>query len=160
MKNLSKTRKKIVMVLILWGIVLAISGVINGNHAFNEPDTKELQQSVLQDKISSYSLNCRINNQRYDFLILEFANSNECSTNYTNLNAYSCFNEKSLSDVQWIRNAFKNTDKQLIVFGATPEKSLDAASTFKKYGYNVRMLDRNESVALGKPKEQLENSML
>lgn len=144
MKKSLLTRKTIVIVAVVWGFALAISGVINGNQAFTAPDMKRLQHIVVKEKINGHALNCWITNQRSDFMILEFAKSNQCSTQFGSFPGYSCVNEKALSNPKWMRNALQEIDKQLIVFGETPEQSLDAATKFKIHGYAVRMLDRSD----------------
>lgn len=146
MKKSLLTRKTLVIVAVVWGFALAVSGVINGNQALTAPDMKKLQDTVMKEKISEHALNCWITNQRSDFLILEFAKTNQCSTRFGNFPGYSCVHEKALNNPKWMRNALQKFNKQLIVFGETPEQSLDATTKFKMHGYAVRMLDRSESL--------------
>ena len=151
MKHSLFKRKTLIIVAVVWGFVLAVSGVINGNQAFTAPDMKELQRVVQKEKISGHALNCWIINQRSDFMILEFAKSNQCSNLFGQFPGYSCVNEKALNNPKWMRNALNKIKKQLIIFGATPEQSLDAASKLKKHGYAVRMLDRSDTTTLIQP---------
>ena len=148
MEKQFKLKKTVVIVAIVWGFLLAIGGVLSGNQALNTPEAKRLEGKVLKEKIASSTLSCWISHQRSDFRIVEFADANGCSSDFTGFNLYKCYDIKNINNLKWVRNALRNLDRELIVFGSTPKDSLVAASTLKAYGYNVRMLDKDSAINL------------
>lgn len=148
-------KTKIVLAALFWGAVLAIGGVLYGNQSPLVPDFKSFEETVLQEKLQQETLNCWITHQRADFRLIEFAKANACSQQFSGLEAYACYPEHYLNSPKWLRSAFQNSDKQLIVFADTQEKSSYAAARLTYYGNKARMLEREATVGNAQPQPVL-----
>ena len=134
--NKKAAARIVILVLLLWGFLLAIIGYTNGNQAAVTWHLDEHKEAILASKIDGSILNCWQNRNRTDFTLV--IHEDQCEQ--VGLAGVKCFNMEQLKDLKWVRKNLKGFKKTLIVGGAKFEDNLNAAAYLSHYGYETRML--------------------
>ena len=157
MKPTRNYKKFAAVFILLWAVVLAGGAAISGNQATITPDFSQYEATVIDKRISSNSLNCKINGDtRSKIYVIEFDQSGICSSSLNDLKRYACYDTDNLEDLKWIRKKFKKLDRQMIVYSSDADQNLYASSLLTHYGYKVRMLE--DTVNLHQSEPELEQA--
>ena len=143
-KQQKSFQKLLVMLSLVGGVALMISGGLSGNQSLIKPDFQKNQTRISSSRISPEELKAKSDQVKSAPKLVVFDSYEACGRHMVTSKQMRCFAYDQLDDLKWIRSTFRNVNKPLVVYAVNEDQKIKAASILDYYGYKVQVLDLPE----------------